>query len=102
MPLQQPRLEFDPALPIASEVETIRGLLARHQVVVVERENSSGERDELAPELLPCVVAGIARRDQVEISLREEAVLLSRHAGDEAPSGAKFWVFLKFCDKLVV
>ncbi|MGC4155148.1 MAG: ATP-dependent RNA helicase HrpA [Propionicimonas sp.] len=58
MTLAPPRLEFDPALPITSEVETIRGLLAQHQVIVVAGATGSGKTTQL-PKI--CLLAGRKR-----------------------------------------
>ena len=55
---QQPRLAFDPALPISAEAPRIASLIRDHQVVVVAGETGSGKTTQL-PKI--CLLAGRAR-----------------------------------------
>ena len=78
-----PRLEFDPALPIASEVETIRGLLAQHQVIVVAGATGSGKTTQL-PKI--CLLAGrqhIGHTQPRRIAARTVAERIASELGEE-------------------
>ena len=97
MPLQQPRLEFDPALPIASEVETIRGLLARHQVVVVAGATGSGKTTQL-PKI--CLLAGrnrIGHTQPRRIAARTVAERIASELGE--PLGETVGYQVRFTSK---
>ena len=78
-----PRLEFDPALPITSEVETIRDLLVRHQVIVVAGATGSGKTTQL-PKI--CLLAGRTRIGHTQprrIAARTVAERIASELGEE-------------------
>ncbi|MGC3956138.1 MAG: ATP-dependent RNA helicase HrpA [Propionicimonas sp.] len=83
MPSVPPRLEFDPALPITAEVETIRGLLAKHQVIVVAGATGSGKTTQL-PKI--CLLAGRQRIGHTQprrIAARTVAERIASELGEE-------------------
>ncbi|MGB3954309.1 MAG: ATP-dependent RNA helicase HrpA [Brooklawnia sp.] len=56
--IQQPRIEFDPGLPISAHADQIAELVRDHQVVVVAGETGSGKTTQL-PKI--CLLAGRRR-----------------------------------------
>ena len=79
----QPRLAFDPALPISAEVSRIASLIRDHQVVVVAGETGSGKTTQL-PKI--CLLAGrerIAHTQPRRIAARTVAHRIAEECGTE-------------------
>ena len=92
-----PRLEFDPALPITSEVEAIRGLLERHQVIVVAGATGSGKTTQL-PKI--CLLAGRQRIGHTQprrIAARTVAERIASELGE--PLGETVGYQVRFTSK---
>ena len=80
---QQPRLAFDPALPISAEAPGIASLIRDHQVVVVAGETGSGKTTQL-PKI--CLLAGrerIAHTQPRRIAARTVAHRIAEECGTE-------------------
>ena len=79
----QPRLAFDPALPISAEAPRIASLIRDHQVVVVAGETGSGKTTQL-PKI--CLLAGrerIAHTQPRRIAARTVAHRIAEECGTE-------------------
>ena len=79
----QPRLAFDPALPISAEAPRIASLIREHQVVVVAGETGSGKTTQL-PKI--CLLAGrerIAHTQPRRIAARTVAHRIAEECGTE-------------------
>ena len=92
-----PRLEFDPALPITSEVAAIRALLERHQVIVVAGATGSGKTTQL-PKI--CLLAGRGRIGHTQprrIAARTVAERIASELGE--PLGQTVGYQVRFTSK---
>ena len=79
----QPRLAFDPALPISAEAPRIASLIRDHQVVVVAGETGSGKTTQL-PKI--CLLAGrerIAHTQPRRIAARTVAHRIAEECGTQ-------------------
>ena len=79
----QPRLAFDPALPISAEAPRIAALIRDHQVVVVAGETGSGKTTQL-PKI--CLLAGrerIAHTQPRRIAARTVAHRIAEECGTQ-------------------
>ena len=79
----QPRLAFDPALPISAEATRIASLIRDHQVVVVAGETGSGKTTQL-PKI--CLLAGrerIAHTQPRRIAARTVAHRIAEECGTQ-------------------
>ena len=84
----QPRLAFDPALPISAEASRIASLIRDHQVVVVAGETGSGKTTQL-PKI--CLLAGrerIAHTQPRRIAARTVAHRIAEECGTELGSSS--------------
>ena len=83
MPEAPPRITFDPALPITSQVDAIRRLVRDHQVVVVAGATGSGKTTQL-PKI--CLLAGRGRIGHTQprrIAARTVAERIASELGQE-------------------
>ncbi|WP_166234477.1 ATP-dependent RNA helicase HrpA [Propioniciclava coleopterorum] len=92
MPAAQPRIAFDPALPISGAVDEIRAALAGHQVVVVAGETGSGKTTQLPKIALAAGRKRIAHTQPRRIAARSVATRIASEMGVELGTAVGYQV----------
>ncbi|MEL4357481.1 MULTISPECIES: ATP-dependent RNA helicase HrpA [unclassified Luteococcus] len=97
MTAQPPRLEFDPALPIAEHADEIAELIREHQVVVVAGETGSGKTTQLPKICLRLGRGRIAHTQPRRIAARTVAERIAEEC--DSPLGELIGYQVRFTRK---